>query len=802
MEDRLPRKLAAILYADVAGYSRLTVDDEDATHRILSRYLDFIAETIGFHNGQVMHYAGDAVLARFDAVVDALSSAISIQQQIDRLNQDLLAQRRIQFRIGLNLGDVIEDRGDIYGDGVNIAARLESLAAPGGICVSEAVRTAAKSKLDLEYEAMGKQELKNIAEPVHAYHVRFGTAPTAQSDSAHDSNSAGESSPQELMSEEAHRSRPTQSPQQEFSGRPVGAELDAAKTPFRVADWLVDPWLCNISRNGESTKLEPKVMDLLVYLASSPGQVHARDELLAQVWSGTIVSDEALTNAIIKLRKAFGDSARNPRVIETLSKRGYRLVASVAALEPSAPAAAPGIAVATSPSTDRKARTRPVMFVFVAVAIGVALAITGAWYIAGDGLLDTDRAPAAASMPLPDEPSIAVLPFVNTSNEAEYSYFSDGISEDLITDLSKLSGLFVISRNSTFRYKGRVADSKQVASELGVRYVLEGSVRRSGEQVRVNAQLIDGINGRQLWAERYDGRLQDVFELQDRITSRIIAALALQLTDREKVARANVETNNPQAYDEFLKGWSFRWQVTRDNYARAEQHFQKALELDPDYARPHAALALIYWLIWEQQWHINTAGWFVPWELAREQLDLIEDKPLPLAYSIRSAMSLFNRRFDQALREAQASIDLNPGSATGYLAMARVQSFAGLSAQAIDNARRGLRRDPNFPAPYLFVEGRALFDLQRYDEAVSTLERAVRANPTDYNPQVILAAANGYLGRLDEADRIVARMNELLRNDRLPAFTVGSLHNRWPYKDQAQRLHLVDGIRRAGVPEW
>ena len=442
------------------------------------------------------------------------------------------------------------------------------------------------------------------------------------------------------------------------------------------------------------------------------------------------------------------------------------------------------------------------MFVFVAVAIGVALAIAGAWYIAGDGLLDSDRAPAAASMPLPDEPSIAVLPFVNTSNEAEYSYFSDGISEDLITDLSRLSGLFVISRNSTFRYKGRVADSKQVASELGVRYVLEGSVRRSGEQVRVNAQLIDGINGRQLWAERYDGRLQNVFELQDRITSRIIAALALQLTDREKVARANVETNNPQAYDEFLKGWSFRWQVTRDNYARAERHFQKALELDPDYARPHAALALIYWLIWEQQWHINSAGWFGPWELAREQLDLIADKPLPLAYSIRSAMSLFNRRFDQALREAQASIDLNPGSATGYLAMARVQSFAGLSAEAIDNARRGLRRDPNFPAPYLFVEGRALFDLQRYDEAVSTLERAVRANPTDYNPQVILVAANGYLGRLDEADRIVARMSELLRNDRLPAFTVGSLHNRWPYKDQAQRLHLVDGIRRAGVPEW
>ena len=787
MEDRLPRRLAAILYADVVGYSRLTVDDEDATHRILRRYLDFITETIGFHNGQVMHYAGDAVLARFDAVVDALGSAIVIQQQIDQLNRELEAQRRIHFRIGLNLGDVIEDRGDIYGDGVNVAARLESLAEPGGICVSEAVRTAAKSRLDLEYEAMGEQSLKNISEPVLAYRVLFEAVPLTKPAST---------------GAQAPVSAPQESPAGDPAEDRVRQVIDGEKVCFRVDGWLVEPRPCTIARDGETVKLEPKVMELLVYLASSPGEVHGREELLEQVWNGTIVSDEALTNAIIKLRKAFGDSARNPRIVQTLSKRGYRLVASVEPCEPSTEAGSPQEAAATSSDSVQVARPRPVLLYFTIAVFAVALAILAAWYISENGLRQNDAEAIAANIPLPDEPSIAVLPFVNTSNEAEYNYFSDGISEDLITDLSKLSGLFVISRNSTFRYKGRVVDSKQVASELGVRYVLEGSVRRSGEQVRVNAQLIDGQSGRQLWAERYDGRLQNVFELQDQITGRIIAALALQLTDQEKIARANVETDNPQAYDEFLKGWSYRWQVSRENYARAEQHFQRALELDPGYARPHAALALIYWIIWEQQWHANTAQWNSGWIRAREQLDLIADTPLPLAYSIRSAMSLHNRRFDQALREAQKSIDLNPGNATGFLAMARVQSFAGQSTEAIDNARRGLRRDPNFPAPYLFVEGRALFDLQRYEEALSTLERSVRANPADYNPLVILAAANGYLGRLDEAGRIVARINELLKNDRLPEFTIGAINNRWPYKDQAQRSHLVEGIRRAGVPEW
>jgi TolB-like protein/class 3 adenylate cyclase/DNA-binding winged helix-turn-helix (wHTH) protein/Flp pilus assembly protein TadD len=803
MEDRLPRRLAAILYADVVEYSRLTVDDEDATHRSLSHYLDLIGETIDFHNGQIMHYAGDAVLARFDAVVDALVSAIGVQQQIDRLNQDLPAQRQIRFRIGLNLGDVIEDRDDIYGDGVNIAARLESLAEPGGICVSEAVRTAAKTKLDLEYEAIGEQELKNIPEPVLAYRVLFDAVPplTRDTKESHE-NGAGPSPKAPVAENGASWSRPRHMSTNDFTETPMQAIPDVGNGQFRVADWLVDPQLCSIALDGQSVKLEPKVMDLLAYMVTSPGEVHSREELLEQVWSGTVVSDEALTNAIIKLRKAFGDDARNPRIIETLSKRGYRLVADVTQVEPPVETVSRNTAAEVLAETERPPNIGPRSIILLIATVVVAMLSLGTWQLVRDGDREVEVSKAETLIPLPEEPSIAVLPFVNTSNEPEYTYFSDGISEDLITDLSKLSGLFVISRNSTFQYKGKVIDTKQVARELGVRYVLEGSVRRSGEQVRVNAQLIDGSSGGQLWAERYDGMLQNVFQLQDQITARIISALALQLTVEEKIERSHAETGNPEAYDEFLKGWGYRWQVSRDNYARAEQHFLKAIELDPGYARPRAALALIYWSTWEHQWHANAAGWYGGWMRARDQLDMIADTPLPLAYSIRSAMNLYNRRFDEALSEAQTSIGLNPGSATGYLALARAQSYSGLSEAAIENARQGLRRDPNFPAPYLFVEGRALFDLKRYDEAATTLERAIAANPSDYNPLVILVAAYGYLGRRDEAGQIVEDMNALLQNDRLPKFTISSLQNRWPYKDQAQRLHLVDGIRQAGVPEW
>ena len=342
MEERLPRKLAAILYADVVGYSRMASEDEDATHRRLKESLELIATTVKSYHGRVINYSGDAALAMFEAVVDAVSCATDIQRGIVSLNLDVPDEQKIQFRIGVNLGDVIEDGGDIFGDGVNVAARLEGLAETGGICISDTVHTAIGSKLPLDYEDLGEQEVKNITKLVRAYQVRLKS----------------------------------------------GAELPRP-------------------------------------------------------------------------------SERQTQVDSSKTKRWQSIIAALVVVL----IVAGGTAYWTKPWEPREETASVENMAF----------------------------------PLPDKPSIAVLPFVNMSDDAQQEYFVDGMTEDLITDLSKLSGLFVIARNSVFTYKDKAVKVRQVAEELGVRYVLEGSVRRDGDQVRINAQLIDATTGGHLWAERYDG---------------------------------------------------------------------------------------------------------------------------------------------------------------------------------------------------------------------------------------------------------------------------------------------------------
>jgi len=383
MEERLPRKLAAILYADVAGYSRLTGEDEDATHRTLSEYLDRISSVIESHRGQVMHYAGDAVLAKFDAVVDAMSAAVAIQSELKTQNEGMPGERKVEFRIGVNSGDVIEDRGDIYGDGVNVAARLEALAEPGGICISESVRVAIGRKLDLDYEDMGERKVKNIADPVRTYKVVMSAA---------------------------ERSEVTES---------------------------VKP-----------------------------------------------------------------------------------------ALE------------------------------------------------------------------LPDKPSIAVLPFANMSNDPEQEYFADGIAEDITTALSHIKQWFVVARNSSFAYKGRNVDVREIAKELGVRYVLEGSVRRGGNRLRITGQLIEADTGTHMWTDRFDGDLDDVFALQDKITESVVGAIEPSLRRAEIERSKRKPPENVRAYDLYLRALPHLYAMRPDDNEQALTLLHKAIELDPNYA---PALAFLAW---------------------------------------------------------------------------------------------------------------------------------------------------------------------------------------------------------------
>ncbi len=624
------RKLTAILYSDIVGYSRLTEQDEEGTHQIVSAYLDAISQAIVHHNGSIVHYAGDAVLAEFNTVVDAISCAVDVQRDLAARNARQSADQVVQFRIGINLGDVIVDRDDIYGEGVNVAARLESLADPGGICISESVRSTAGHKLPYSYEFLGEQSVKNIAEPIRAYRV-----------------------------------------------------------------------------------------------------------LLAQ---GTVAAQPAA-------RKPFG-----------LTVAGSVLL------------------------------------------VGIMI---GSLWVIQDKPGAEPQLTAPTSLPLPDKPSIAVLPFVNTGNDPDQSYFSDGITDDLITDLSSISGLFVISRNSTFQYKGRAVDARKVASALGVRYVLEGSIRRSGIRVRINTQLIDGTTGGQVWAERYDGDLQSVFELQDQVTQKIITALTLKLSKNDQKRLSSSETSNPDAYDEYLKGWELYRRFSREDFAQAEVHFRRALELDPGYSRVHAALALIYWQAWQQKWHENVGGGvFAGWGRAKRELDAAMVNPTPLVHSLRSAMFLYNRRYEEAIVEAQKAVELNRNSATGHLALAEVLSYAGLSEQAIDKAQIAMRLDPNFAAPYLSVMGRAQFDQRQYEGAIRTLKRAVSVKPGDKTPMIVLVAAYGQLGKHEQATPLIEQINQHHSKERMRNLTIDWLKNRWPYKNREDRQRLVDGLKLAGVPEW
>jgi TolB-like protein/DNA-binding winged helix-turn-helix (wHTH) protein/Flp pilus assembly protein TadD len=557
---------------------------------------------------------------------------------------------------------------------------------------------------------------------------------------------------------------------------------------FEIAGWHVDPSTCQISQGEEIVKLEPKVMDLLVCMAGHPGEVLSRDELLDDVWQGTVVGYEALTNAVIKLRKAFGDDARHPSIIETYPKKGYRLIAEVETAQPDR------INPSLLPERQSESlRSRPAkLWYLVWIMAALLLAAIVAWQINE----------VEETWPPPGTTVVAVLPFVNTGNEIEHSYFSDGITDDLINRLSGLSGLIVISSNSTRVYKGKAVDVRQVAADLGAEYVLEGSVRRGGTRIRVNAQLIDGKTGTQKWADNYDGELEDVFDLQDQISGQIINALSLKLGDGEVVKRARPETSSTAAYEALLKGLEQTRHFTRKSFAIAESHFLLALELDPDYARAHAALAMIYWRAWQQKWHLNSGSRFAGWGRAKQELDAAMTEPTPLALSLQSSMFLYNRRYEQAIEEARKAIALNPSSAIGYLALADALAFDGQPVQAIETADDAIRLDPNFPAPYLKVKGRAQFDLQQYRQAAETLRRSVAGNPEDLDATVALLASYGQSGQHDLAKKVLDQLNQKFRQERRKEFTLDSPKNRWPYRNRQDRERLVEGLRLAGVPEW
>jgi adenylate cyclase len=625
----MERKLVAILSADVKGYSCLMGEDEAATIRTLTAYREVMASLIQQHRGRIVDAPGDNLLAEFTSVVEAMQCAISIQQELKAQNAALPPQRRMEFRIGINLGDVIVEGERLYGDGVNIAARLEGLAEAGGLCISGTVYDQVKTRLTLGYEDLGPQTVKNIAEPVRVYRVHLEP----------------------------------------------GAPVPMVRQPT---------WRSTL-----------------------------------RGWRGAL--------AVVGLLLLLGGGV-------TLWQRFWR---------PPAP---------------------------------------------------PDVLPARASppLPLPDKPSIAVLPFVNMSGDPSQEYFSDGMTEDLITDLSKLSGLFVIARNSVFTYKGQAVKPQQVSRELGVQYVLEGSVRKAENRVRVTAQLVEATTGYHRWAERYDRELQDIFAVQAEISKKIVAALAVQLRGREEARLGRTYTDNLEAYDTLLRGGEHLGRYTPEANGQARQLFEQAIALDPTCALAYASLSLTYFREWASQWSQDPQTLERAFTLAQQAVAL--DDALPQAYMVLGLVYQWKKQPEQGIAALERAIALAPNEADGYATLAGILIFVGQAQEALRLMQKAMRLNPHYPDYYVSSLGMAYTLTGRYAEAIDTFKQALARNPDFLLAHIFLAALYSRAGWQEQAR---AEATAVLRLN--PQFSLAVWRQTLPMQDQAALEGFLGLLRQAGL---
>jgi len=577
------RRLAAIIAADVAGYSRLMGADEEGTLEALKAIRRELSDPkVREHRGRIVNTTGDGLLIEFSSVVDAVRCAVEVQHAMAERNVDVPPDRRIELRMGINLGDIIKDGRDIFGDGVNVAARLEALAEPGGICVSRVVRDQVRDKLAFSFEDMGEQQVKNIARPVHVYRV------------------------------------------------------------------LID---------------------------------------------------------------------------------------------------------------------KP--------------------------------ASAKALLPLPDKPSIAVLPFQNMTGDAEQDYFVDGVVEEIITAISRLPWLFVIARNSSFTYKGRAVDVKQVARELGVRYVLEGSVRKGGNKVRITGQLIDAASGAHIWADRFDGALDDIFELQDQVASGVVGAIEPKLRSAEIERAIRKPTENLGAYDLYLRALAQFWKWTPDGWSEAVDLLRRALDIDPSYA---TAAGLFAWcrVVEQTRRLVSAQERDEASRFARLAVEKGNEDPDAL-WMGGWGMLMLAGEHAAGMSAMERSLALNPNSALASCFFGWAQSYRHQSQRAIEALERARRLSPLDPQPWVFYGGlaHAHFAAGRWGEAIEWADRALHAQPRMTAVVGVKAAACSHLGRVEEARACVSRYLELR-----PGSTIGNVGGLVRTAVSPEfRAAYTDGLRQAGMPE-
>jgi len=593
------RKLAAIFAADVVGFSRLTGADEDRTlARLRALRSDLIDPTIAVHNGRVVKRTGDGILIEFRSVVDAVRCAIEVQNGMVERNAGLSPERRIEFRIGIHLGDVVEESdGDLMGDGVNVAARLEGVAEPGAICLSEDGYRQVRGRLDLQVSDLGATQLKNIAEPIRVYSLQVGGA------------------------------------------------------------------------------------------------------------------------------------------------------------------AQPKLAIKTALVTKQETSPQPA---------------------------------------LPDKPSIAVLPFENMSGDPEQDYFCDGMVEDIITGLSRIKWLFVIARNSSFTYKGRAVDVRQVGRELGVRYVLEGSVRKAGARVRITGQLVNALTGAHVWADRFDGELADIFELQDQVTARVVGAIAPKLEQAEMERAKRKPTESLDAYDYFLRGMAAFYQYTKPGNQEALTLFSRAIELDPDFASAYGMAARCYlqrkgfgWVV-DREREISETD-----QLARRAADLGRDDAVALC-TAGFALVVVVGALDEGAELIDKGLGLNPNLAWAWHFSALTKAWLGQPEIGIEHAARAIRQSPQDPQMFAMKTAIAFchFASARYGEAFSSAENAVREQPNFFFGQCVAAASGALADKFPQAEKAMAQVRRLN-----PGLRISNLTDFLPFGRQGDLDRWANGLRRAGLPE-
>ena len=588
VQDGFKRKLTAILSADVEGYSRLMSENEEATVQTLKSYRTAISSLVQQFRGRIVDSPGDNILAEFTSVVDAVNCAVEIQRSLDKRNAELTDNRKMKFRIGINLGDVIEEEGQIYGDCVNIAARLESMAEAGGICISGRVYDHVANKLGLGYENLGKHQVKNISNPIRVFRVKTET---------------------------------------------------------------------NLS--------------------------------------------------------------------EILSSEGH------------------------------------------------------------------------TALPLPDKPSVAVLPFINMSGDSEQEYFSDGITEDIITALSRSPWLFVISRNSSFTYRGAAVDVRVVSRELGVRYILEGSVRKVGNRVRINAQLVDGTVGSHVWAEKYDGELQDIFELQDQITQQVVATVQTEIQMHMGDKAKKLEHPDIGTWDLLARGYKLFYELTNESLAEAEKLFRRAVSSDPTSCDAHWLLAAA---IFHQVWmgYASDIKASIPEAYNYGKTAIILDQYNEYAHWIFGLIQLVRGKRDMAVAELRRAVELNPNCHLAYGSLGTVLSIVGEPDESIRNNEIALRSNPKDPSIFFRYSGIAMahFRAGRYSEASQWARKSINRKPNWRMGHAVLVSSLVQLNLFEEAEGAVDIYLENIPNE-----TISGLRKVIHFDKSEDKHRFEEGLRKAGLPE-